>query len=248
MFASSMVFGSNSSSDSPYQAPDAPTTISDSIMVLLEPLMLCSGVSYTMRYFLNEIAKNIPELKFTIHENLLKILSQILTGKPMHVILAAISAAAQNLIRSNNFYSLISTTSIPTQTNIFNKNLTLTSLNNGHLQMAVQQQHQQQTIINDDAPSPQTDIESLVQALQTLRAFEFSIIFIIGLLRYCIEFYLQHESRLVKIETVITTSALLAKLINTISNQDSRSLISIISCALRKLLICAITDYEPDVR
>jgi FKBP12-rapamycin complex-associated protein len=35
---------------------------------------------------------------------------------------------------------------------------------------------------------------------------------------------------------------------NTSDSQDSRSLTSIISCALRKLLICAITDYEADVR
>jgi hypothetical protein len=56
--------------------------IIDSIMHLLEPLMLISiGVTYTMRVCLNEITQSIPQLKQSIHENLLKIISQILTGK-----------------------------------------------------------------------------------------------------------------------------------------------------------------------
>ena len=46
----------------------------------------------------------------------------------------------------------------------------------------------------------------------------------------------------------MTTTTLLSRLIDTLNSQDSRSLISIISCALRKLLISSITDYEPDVR
>lgn len=95
---------------------------------------------------------------------------------------------------------------------------------------------------------PQVEIESIIQALQTLRAFEFSSLYVIAFLRYCVDFYLAHESRLVKIEATLTTAKLLSSLINTLNSQDSRSLISIISCALRKLLICSITDYEPDVR
>lgn len=55
--------------------------IIDSIMHLLEPLMLVSvGVTYTMRVCLNDISQSIPQLKPSIHENLLKIMSQILTG------------------------------------------------------------------------------------------------------------------------------------------------------------------------
>lgn len=82
-------------------------------MVLLEPLMLCSGgVTYTMRYFLNEISLHIPELKQSIHENLLKILSQILTGKPLYQIIQAISVSASHLIKSNNFYSLMSNSTV----------------------------------------------------------------------------------------------------------------------------------------
>jgi FKBP12-rapamycin complex-associated protein len=87
-----------------------------------------------------------------------------------------------------------------------------------------------------------------VQALQTLRSFEFSAIYIIAFLPYCVYYYLQHESRLVKIETVLTVSDLLSKLISKLNENDSRSLVSIISCVLRKLLICAITDQEADVR
>jgi hypothetical protein len=207
------------------------------IMVLLEPLMLCSGgITFTMRYFLNEISTHIPELKLSIHENLLKILSIILTGKPLYQVIQAISMSASHLIRSNNFYSLMATSnganmSTPTQP-------------------AQNQPQQQQSTLQqiEQAPPPKTDIESTIQALQTLRSFEFSSIYMIAFLRYCVDFYLQHDSRLVKIECVITTSTLLTRLISQLDAQDSRSLISIISCALRKLLICAITDYEPDVR
>lgn len=204
-------------------------------MVLLEPLMLNSGgITYTMRYFLNEISLHIPELKASIHENLLKILSQILTGRPLSQIIQSISMSASHLIRSNNFYSLMSnlvqnSPQIPKSASI-NRSLT-----------------QQQFAQLEEVP-PQVDTESLIQALQTLRAFEFPSIYIIAFLRYCVDFYLQHESCVVKIETIITTSSLLSRLITTLNAQDSRSLISIISCVLRKLLICAITDYEPDVR
>jgi len=100
----------------------------------------------------------------------------------------------------------------------------------------------------EEAPPPQVETECLLQALQTLRAFEFPSIYLIAFLRYCVDFYLQHESRLVKIEAIITTTSLLSRLISTLNSQDSRSLISIISCVLRKLLICAITDNEADVR
>jgi len=207
-------------------------------MVLLEPLMLCSGsVTYTMRYFLNEISLHIPELKQSIHENLLKILSQILTGKPLYQIIQAISVSASHLIRSNNFYSLMSNspaTTAPTTASPATK----------RTQPATSSHH----LLQIEQPPPLTDIDSTLQALQTLRAFEFSTIYVIAFLRYCVDFYLQHDSRQVKTEAVITTSALLSRLISTLDTQDSRSLISIISCALRKLLICAITDYEPDVR
>jgi FKBP12-rapamycin complex-associated protein len=73
-------------------------------------------------------------------------------------------------------------------------------------------------------------------------------LYIISFLPYCVFHYLQHDSRLVKIETVLTISNLLSKLISKLDEKDSRSLISIVSCVLRKLLICAITDQEADVR
>ena len=205
--------------------------IIDIIMNLLEPLMLCSGgITYTMRYFLNEIATHIPELKASIHENLLKILSQILTGRQLSHILKTIPISATHLSQANNLNTLVSPLQIQTNGSVIpNRNFN------------------REQVINDSLLI-QNDVESIVQALQTLRAFEFSSIYIIVFLRYCVDFYLQHESRLVKIESVLTTTVLLGRLIDTLNSQDSRSLISIISCALRKLLISSITDYEPDVR
>nr|AWV66626.1 serine/threonine-protein kinase mTOR [Brachionus rotundiformis] len=205
--------------------------IIDLIMNLLEPLMLCSGgITYTMRYFLNEIATHIPELKASIHENLLKILSQILTGRQLSHILKTIPISATHLSQSNNLYALVTPSQIQINGSVIpNRNL-----------------NRDQSI--QDSLLIQNDVESIVQALQTLRAFEFSSIYIIVFLRYCVDFYLQHESRLVKIESVLTTATLLSRLIDALNSQDSRSLISIISCALRKLLISSITDYEPDVR
>jgi serine/threonine-protein kinase mTOR len=133
-----------------------------------------------------------------------------------------------------------------------NNNSNNNNNSNGTTSSMYQNQQQQQAAalqqIEQTTAPPKIDIESLIQALQTLRSFEFSSIYVIAFLRYCVDFYLQHESRLVKIECVITTSSLLSRLISQLDGQDSRSLISIISCALRKLLICAITDYEPDVR
>jgi hypothetical protein len=83
--------------------------ITESIMGLLEPLMVCSGgVTYTMRYFLNEISVHIPELKLPIHENLLKILAHILTGRQLSQIIQAVSQSASHLIQANNLYSLMS--------------------------------------------------------------------------------------------------------------------------------------------
>ena len=114
MFANSMVSKEDTAGDqsNDYQS-SLSSSIIDSIMVLLEPLMLCSGgVTYTMRYFLNEISLHIPELKLSIHENLLKILSQILTGKPLYQIIQAISVSASHLIRSNNLYSLMSNSGV----------------------------------------------------------------------------------------------------------------------------------------
>lgn len=97
MFASSI--GSNA---------DKPQ-VTESILGLLEPLMVCSGgVTYTMRYFLNEISQHIPELKLPIHENLLMILAHILTGRQLSQIIQAVSHSASHLIQSNNLYSLMS--------------------------------------------------------------------------------------------------------------------------------------------
>ncbi|CAF0752879.1 unnamed protein product [Brachionus calyciflorus] len=203
----------------------------ESIKALLEPLMLCSGgVTYTMRYFLNEISAHISELKASIHENLLKILAQILTGRQLAQIIQSISISANHLSQTNNLYSLIT----PNQP----------QLNGG----AIPNKTHSRNLSTHEAVPIQNDIESIIQALQTLRAFEFSPIYIIMFLRYCVDFYLQHETRLVKIEAVLTTTSLLSRLIDALNSQDSRSLISIISCALRKLLISSITDYEPDVR
>lgn len=113
MFANSMVSKEDDLDSSNDYQSSLSLSIIDSIMVLLEPLMLCSGgVTYTMRYFLNEISLHIPELKLSIHENLLKILSQILTGKPLYQIIQAISVSASHLIRSNNLYSLMSNTGV----------------------------------------------------------------------------------------------------------------------------------------
>ena len=172
--------------------------------------MLCSGgITFTMRYFLNEITLHIPEVKLIIHENLLKILSQILTGLSHNQLIQTVSLSANQL----------------TQTNL----------------------SRQSSYIYEQIPA-QSDIEPIVQALQTLRSFEFSTIYIIAFLPYCVYHYLQHSERIVKIETVLTISNLLSKLISKLNENDSRSLISIISCVLRKILICAITDPEPDVR
>ena len=194
---------SSQNSPTASSASSSSTPIIDSIMVLLEPLMLCSGgVTYTMRSFLNEISQHIPELKLSIHENLLKILSQILTGKPLYQIIQGVSMSASHLIKSNNVYSLMSSSAEQRATS----------------QPAQQQQNQ---MLQIEKPPPQTDIDSLVQALQTLRAFEFSSIYTIAFLRYCVDFYLQNESRLVKIEAVITTSSLLSRLISALGNLRS---------------------------
>jgi hypothetical protein len=223
-------------------------------MILLEPLMLSSsGVTYTMRYFLNEISLHIPELKASIHENLLKIVAQILSGRHLSQIIQGVSTSASHLIKSNNFYHPISssnTTSSSTTANRINKSSSTASLQmlNTSVSPYSFQQQQNASYPFSDEQLPQIDVESLSQALQTLRAFEFPSIYIIAFLRYCVDFYIQHESRHVKIEAILTTSSLLSRLISKLNAQDSRSLISIISCALRKLLICAITDYEPDVR
>ncbi len=169
--------------------------------------MLCSGsVTYTMRYFLNEISLHIPELKQSIHENLLKILSQILTGKPLYQIIQAISVSASHLIHSNNFYSLMSNSSAPSTTPSPATKRT----------QPLSPSHQ---LLQIEKPPPINDTDSTLQALQTLRAFEFSSIYVIAFLRYCVDFYLQHDSRLVKTEAVITTSSLLSRLISTLDSQ-----------------------------
>jgi phosphatidylinositol kinase/protein kinase (PI-3 family) len=255
MFANSMVTNhkeikkdQSSLAKAPASSNLSENSIIDSIMVLLEPLMLGSGgVTYTMRYFLNEISLHIPELKASIYENLLKILSQILTGRPLHQIIQSISTSASHLIRSNNFYSLMS--------HSLQASPTLPSLSSLPLQAQISQKTlsrsqslQSQSFSQMEEVPPQVETECLLQALQTLRAFEFPSIYLIAFLRYCVDFYLQHESRLVKIEAIISTTSLLSRLISTLNSQDSRSLISIISCVLRKLLICAITDNEADVR
>ncbi len=50
---------------SPTQSSSSSAIIIDSIMVLLEPLMLCSGgITFTMRYFLNEISSKIKKNYF----------------------------------------------------------------------------------------------------------------------------------------------------------------------------------------
>lgn len=101
--------------------------ITESIMGLLEPLMVCSGgVTFTMRYFLNEISHHIPELKLPIHENLLKILAHILTGRQLSQIIQAVSHSASHLIQSNNLYSLMSNMG---QMNSNNNNSSLNGIN-----------------------------------------------------------------------------------------------------------------------
>lgn len=141
------------------------SSVIECIMVLLEPLMMCSGgVTYTMRYFLNEISNHIPELKASIHENLLKILSLILTGRQLSQIIQSISTSANHLSQSNNLYAMIT----PSQTQP-NGTMIPNKLN--------------RSLSVYEAIPIQSDIESIIQALQTLRAFEFSSIYIIVFLR-----------------------------------------------------------------
>jgi hypothetical protein len=74
----------------------------ESIMSLLEPLMLCSGgITFTMRYFLNEITRYIPEVKHVIHDNLLVILALKLTGLS-HSQLIQVAPAAAKLFTQNH--------------------------------------------------------------------------------------------------------------------------------------------------
>jgi hypothetical protein len=74
----------------------------ESIVSLLEPLMLCSGgITFTMRYFLNEITQYIPELKFVIHESLLKILAMKLTGLSQNQLIQT-APAAERLLTQNS--------------------------------------------------------------------------------------------------------------------------------------------------
>jgi hypothetical protein len=74
----------------------------ESIMSLLEPLMLCSGgITFTMRYFLNEITQYIPELKLVIHESLLKILSMKLTGLSLNQLIQTAPTSAKLLTQNH---------------------------------------------------------------------------------------------------------------------------------------------------
>jgi FKBP12-rapamycin complex-associated protein len=63
-----------------------------------------------------------------------------------------------------------------------------------------------------------------------------------------VDLYINHESSNIKIETILTTSALLNRLIKVIEQQESRSLISMVSSSLRKLLDSALSDTDPNVR
>ena len=99
-----------------------------------------------------------------------------------------------------------------TNNNNQNNNSNSITVNPSSSQSRQQQQQQQAAAlqqIEQTAAPPKIDMDSLIQALQTLRSFEFSSIYVIAFLRYCVDFYLQHESRLVKIECVIKTSTLL---------------------------------------
>jgi hypothetical protein len=235
---SSMTLASLSSTVSSSSSSD----FSNLVMELLEPLMICSGgVTYTMRYCLNEICEHIPQLKTSIHENLLKILSQILTGRPLFHIIKVIASSASHLIRSNNYYSFITNGMISSR-------LMNSSGDDDTSGIDINDDTLIDNNLEFEKCPTHMDTNVVVQALQTLRSFQFSSIYVIAFLRYCVDFYLHHDNRHVKIEAILTTSHLLSLLIATLDEQESRALITIISCALRKLLICAITDYDADVR
>lgn len=74
-----------------------------SIISLIKALMHCSGgITFTMRYFLNEITQHMYQLKdLVIHENLLEILSQILTGLSHDRLIQTISRSADLLTQSS---------------------------------------------------------------------------------------------------------------------------------------------------
>ena len=205
-------------------AKSMPIEMADSILELLEPLMLTSGgVTHTMRYCLDEISRWIPQLRPAIHENLLKIISQILTGKPLCQIIQTVSTSL-----SKN------------QQPQFGKSVSLANINSIEME-------------NNNKLSTQSSLSNaddvlIVQALQSLRSFEFTTVYVIAFLRYCIDYYLNNESSKVKIETVLTACVLLNRIIKTIEHQDSRSLISLVSSSLRKLLDCALTDSDANVR
>jgi hypothetical protein len=183
-----------------------------------------------MRCCLDEISVQIPQLKSAIYENLLKLISQILTGRPLCQIIQNVSFSASQLVQETNFLTFVPQFKLPIA-----QFASQTSISDA-----------QSTGSQSSTFSDNTCI--IIQALQTLRSFEFTSVYVIAFLRYCVDFYLTHDSTDIKIEAVLTISALLSRLVKTLETQESRSLISIISCTLRKLLVCAITDSEIDVR
>jgi len=90
-------------------------------------------------------------------------------------------------------------------------------------------------------------MESISNALKALRFVELSLNASRVFLKFCINSYLQHESRLIKIEAILSAFFLISRLINETKN-DETNLNEIIDCSLNKLFICAITDADPSVR
>jgi len=89
--------------------------------------------------------------------------------------------------------------------------------------------------------------ESILSALQTLRSFEFSKNSSITFLKCCTHFYLQHESNLVKTEAILSSCFLLSRIIKD-TKDEGKTLNCLIDSSLNKLLVCALTDIDPNVR
>ena len=214
-------------------AKSMPFEMIDYILEILEPLMITSGgVTHTMRCFLTEILQHVPQLRRAIHENLLKIISQILIKKP--------------------FCQVVSSTQQESTTGL-NAYVTNTSNDSGTVATDYQSNTSDKRVaLNSYASQSSTsnilDDNLIIEALQTLRSFRFTSTYQISFLQNCINFYLIHDSYKIKVEAVLTIGKLLSSLIQIHERRPSRSLLITVSCAVKKLIESALIDTEADVR
>lgn len=93
------------------------------------------------------------------------------------------------------------------------------------------------------------DTQSIVLALHTLGTFDFEGQSLLPFVKRCADYFLVHEQRDIRLESVRTCSRLLKQAIyGTASVSSSEAVTDTVASVLTKLLVVGMTDTDPDVR